>query len=160
MKIKKILTSILAITLILIIFIFSGQNGGKSISVSDNFTGRFIDKVASVINKEVSAKRKKELIYQTRFIVRKTAHFTLYFTLGILIYLLLSFYKFNHRIFMSILICFTLACCDEYHQLFVVGRTARFYDCIVDTLGSTTSIVILNLFEKIRKNINKKRLSI
>lgn len=112
MKIKKILTCILIITLILIIFIFSGQTGGKSISVSDKFTGRLIDKAASVMNKEVSAERKKEIIYKTRFIVRKKAHFTLYFTLGILIFLLLSFYKFNHRIFMSILICFTLACCD------------------------------------------------
>lgn len=153
---KKIIIYIFLIILIVAIFLFSGQTGGNSIKTSDEFTGKIIDKVASITGKEISIQTKKRLIYKTRFIVRKAAHFTLYFTLGIIVYLLLTIYNVKQRLIISSLICFVFACCDEFHQLFIVGRTARFYDCLVDTLGSITSLLIIGIIIKIKEKIDEK----
>lgn len=152
---KIILTTILAV-LSIIIFMFSNQAGSSSINTSDKFASKVIDKVYEVTNKEITPKEKKKLIIKTRFIVRKIAHFTLYFTLGLIVYLLLLSHNVKHSVILSIIICFLFGCVDEIHQYFVPGRTARFYDCIVDTLGSMTSIYLLYFSKKIKSLLTKK----
>lgn len=160
MKIKvPILIAILLIVSI-IIYLFSNQAGIKSINTSDKFASKIIDKVCEVTNKEITPKEKKKLIVKTRFTVRKIAHFTLYFTLGIIVYLLLISLNVKHSIILSIVICFLFGCIDEIHQYFVPGRTARIYDCIVDTLGSMASIYILYFFRKIKHNLKNKKIQI
>ena len=126
------------------------QIGKKSESTSDAFTSTIIDKVSSITNKDIKETKKKDIIESTRFIVRKTAHFSIYFILGIIIYLLLCTYSINKVVLISIIICFIFGGLDEIHQIFIPGRTARFYDCIIDTLGSSTSILILYGSSKIR----------
>lgn len=153
---KKIfLTTILAV-LSIIIFMFSNQAGSSSINTSDKFASKVIDKVYEVANKEITPKEKKKLIIKTRFIVRKIAHFTLYFTLGLIVYLLLLSHNVKHSVILSIIICFLFGCVDEIHQYFVPGRTARVYDCIVDTLGSMTSIYLVYFSKKIKSLLTKK----
>lgn len=151
-KVKRVILYLLLILILLIVFIFSGENGQKSNNTSDAFTGNIIDKVSNITNKEISDNKKKDIIINTRFIVRKAAHFSIYFILGIIIYLILSTYNINKILIISIMICFTLGCLDEFHQVFIPGRTARFYDCIIDTLGSSTGIIILDIYIKIRRN--------
>lgn len=152
---KIILTTILAV-LSIIIFMFSNQAGSSSINTSDKFASKVIDKVYEVANKEITLKEKKKLIIKTRFIVRKIAHFTLYFTLGLIVYLLLLSHNVKHSVILSIIICFLFGCVDEIHQYFVPGRTARVYDCIVDTLGSMTSIYLVYFSQKIKSLLTKK----
>lgn len=152
---KIILTTILAV-LSIIIFMFSNQAGSSSINTSDKFASKVIDKVYEVANKEITPKEKKKLIIKTRFIVRKIAHFTLYFTLGLIVYLLLLSHNVKHSVILSIIICFLFGCVDEIHQYFVPGRTARVYDCIVDTLGSMTSIYLVYFSQKIKSLLTKK----
>lgn len=152
---KIILTTILAV-LSIIIFMFSNQAGSSSINTSDKFASKVIDKVYEVTNKEITPKEKKKLIIKTRFIVRKIAHFTLYFTLGLIVYLLLLSHNVKHSVILSIIICFLFGCVDEIHQYFVPGRTARVYDCIVDTLGSMTSIYLVYFSQKIKSLLTKK----
>lgn len=152
---KIILTTILAV-LSIIIFMFSNQAGSSSINTSDKFASKVIDKVYEVTNKEITPKEKKKLIIKTRFIVRKIAHFTLYFTLGLIVYLLLLSHNVKHSVILSIIICFLFGCVDEIHQYFVPGRTARVYDCIVDTLGSMTSIYLVYFSKKIKSLLTKK----
>ena len=40
----------------------------------------------------------------------------------------------------SIFLAFLYACSDEIHQLFIVGRTGRVLDVIIDTLGASTGV--------------------
>lgn len=152
---KIILITILAV-LSIIIFMFSNQAGSSSINTSDKFASKVIDKVYEVTNKEITPKEKKKLIIKTRFTVRKIAHFTLYFTLGLIVYLLLLSHNVKHSVILSIIICFLFGCADEIHQYFVPGRTARIYDCIVDTLGSMTSIYLVYFSRKIKYFLTKK----
>ena len=156
-KVKRAILYILLLLILSTIFIFSGENGQKSNNTSDAFTGSIIDKVSNITNKEISDNKKKDIIINTRFIVRKAAHFSIYFILGIIVYLILSTYNINKVLIISIIICFILGCLDEFHQVFIAGRTARFYDCIIDTLGSSTGIIILDICNRIRK---KKQISV
>ena len=150
-KTKRIILFIILIIEILTIFIFSNEPGKKSESTSDSFASSVIDKVTSITNKDITETKKKDLIVNTRFIVRKSAHFTIYFILGITIYLLLETYNIKGIIILSIIICLIFGSIDEVHQIFIPGRTARIYDCIIDTIGGTCGIYLLVAIEKIRK---------
>lgn len=158
MKTKTTILITILIIISIIIFLFSAEAGNKSINTSDQFASKIIDKIYEVANKEITPKEKKKLITKTRFVVRKIAHFTLYFTLGIIVYLLLLSFNVKHSIILSIVICFLFGCIDEIHQYFVPGRTARFFDCIVDTLGSMTSIYILYFLRKIKHHLKSKKI--
>ena len=155
MKIKRIGLFVLFIILILIIFVFSNQNGVKSEATSDKFTSKVVDVVGSVSKKEI--KNKDKIIINARFMVRKLAHFTLYFMLGIIAYLLLNTFIDKKVILISIILCLMFAIADEIHQLFLDGRTAKVYDVLIDTVGSSSAIYLTYF---IRKIINKKKLKL
>lgn len=148
---KRSILFCLLILIMLIIFSFSNQKGSDSNKTSDIFTGAVIDKVTNVANKEISEQKRNSLILKSRLIVRKSAHFFLYFVLGGVVYLLLKSYNIKRSFLISIAICFIFAGTDEIHQSFLADRTASFGDCIIDTLGSTASIFILKIIEKKKK---------
>ena len=75
MKVKRIILFSLILILLGIIFVFSNENGIKSNKTSDAFTEKIIDKVTKT---EISDEEKQSIIIQTRRLVRKSAHFTLY----------------------------------------------------------------------------------
>ena len=81
-----------------------------------------------------------------------------YFILGILSFLVVKDYSINKKLIIySLLICFLYACSDEFHQLFVYGRSAEIKDVLIDSFGSLTSILLCNfiyLKSKIKK-VNK-----
>ena len=83
--------------------------------------------------------------------VRKIAHATIYFVLAILFYLFLTSMKVDRKkaIFWTIAFCFLYSTTDEVHQTFVMERTGRLLDCIIDTLGaSIASIFIYKIMRK------------
>ena len=57
-------------------------------------------------------------------------------------------------IILSILICTLYSISDEFHQLFISGRSGKITDCIYDIFGSTIGISIVYLIN--RKNITKR----
>ena len=156
MKSKRMIYTTLLILWMLIIFMFSNQDSTKSESTSDKLTGTVIDTVEVVTKEEISEDKKDILIEDSRFIVRKTAHFTLYFILGILSYLTIKSYGVKRVVLLSILFCFIYACSDEFHQMFLDGRTPKILDILIDTIGSSVGIYLLIIFnEKILKKDNK-----
>ena len=76
-------------------------------------------------------------------IIRKLAHFTEYFILGLLVYNMI--YSYNKKAYISIVICILYAISDEIHQIFVEGRSAEVLDVIIDTAGSSLGILICKL---------------
>jgi VanZ family protein len=132
---------------------FSNQKSVNSLKISDNLTKNTINTVSKVTKKEV--KNESKVIRDSRFIVRKTAHFTLYFILGVLIYLTLTEYGINkHLIIFCILFCFIYAISDEIHQLLTHDRTFRKLDILIDTIGSSIGIIITKkISKKHRKNL-------
>ena len=101
MNLNRIILTSLLITWMIVIFMFSNQNATKSESTSDKVTSTVIDTVEVVTKEEITEDKKEVLIEDTRFVVRKTAHFTLYFILGVLTYLTLKSYSIKKIVIFS-----------------------------------------------------------
>lgn len=148
---KKVFKLMLLILWMILIFCFSNQRADDSSKLSDGV----IVKVASIFVKDnLTDNKKNELIDKYTFIIRKTAHFSVYLILGILSINLLSSFNIKRIIMLSSLFCFIYACTDEYHQLFVMGRSCEMRDVLIDTLGSFVGILI---YYKIKLYINKRQ---
>ncbi|MCA0227924.1 VanZ family protein [Patescibacteria group bacterium] len=77
------------------------------------------------------------------FIVRKAAHISAYFVLGILLFNLIKEYDLGVKkmIFISTAIAMLYACTDEVHQMFVPGRSGEVRDVLIDTAGAAVGVV-------------------
>lgn len=142
MKIKSIIYTTLLFIWMIVIFSFSNQNAINSQSTSDKVASSIVDTTEVITKQEIPKEDKEDFIEDTRVLVRKSAHFTLYFILGILVYLTFTSYSIPRTIIFSIIFCFLYACSDEIHQMFSDGRTAKILDILIDTCGSCLAISI------------------
>ena len=143
---RRVIYTLLLITWMIIIFLFSNQGSLNSIRLSDKLTQKTINTVNKVTGKEV--KDESKTVINNRFIIRKAAHFTLYFILGVLVYQTLSSYGVKKYILVySVLFCLVYASSDEIHQLFN-DRTFRKLDIFIDTLGGLTGSTLIHFFTK------------
>lgn len=93
------------------------------------------------------------------FIVRKCAHFLEYMILGFLIInLLKNDFKLQHVLLFAIMGVFLYACTDEFHQLFVPGRSGNFRDVIIDTSGGVLSAILFGLKRVFSEQIKYRNL--
>jgi len=77
------------------------------------------------------------------FLVRKTAHFSEYFILYLLMYnVVKEEFKIGKAILISVLGVFLYACTDEFHQTFIIGREGRFRDVLIDTCGGISAAFV------------------
>jgi len=94
------------------------------------------------------------------FLVRKSAHITAYFILGVLIFNIVKDYKYKsiYAISISIGMAFLYAVSDEFHQSFVPGRSCELRDVIIDTTASIVGVCLFYLLCKVcRTCINNKK---
>lgn len=92
------------------------------------------------------------------FIVRKAAHIFIYFVLGILVYNVVKDYKFSRSctILLSIVFVLGYASFDEFHQLFISGRSGEPRDVAIDTVAGSLGVLIYYFTHK-TIHIRKKR---
>lgn len=140
---KKNIFLILLIIWLCVIFFFSNQSGELSIKQSDTLIYKITDIVST---KDV--KEKESISTKWTFYVRKTAHFLEYFVLGLIIYIVLDLRKVKYILTNAIIFSILCASLDEIHQLFVIGRTAKILDVIIDTIGSSLAIIVANFIKK------------
>lgn len=146
MKVVKVCFLVLWMALI---FSFSNQKDVDSSKISDSFIDRTVVKIYKIFNENITKEKENEIIEKYTYPIRKFAHYTLYFILGILSFLVVKDYSINKKLIIySLLICFLYACSDEFHQLFIIGRSASIKDVIIDTFGSFCSISIFYIFNK------------
>ena len=147
---KKIILAILVILWMGLIFFFSNQKSVQSDKVSNGVISKVIDVIEHIKGSEFTD-NELDMIYDYAVTpVRKTAHFLIYTVLGILVFNLIKQYKAKIKeiIIISILICLFYACIDEFHQLFVYGRSGELRDVLIDTLGSIFGIFIIYMIIK------------
>ena len=72
---KKYFLVILLVFWLLVIFLFSNQTASKSQSTSDKVASDIVGVVETVTKNEIKKDKKENIIENTRFLVRKTAHF-------------------------------------------------------------------------------------
>lgn len=91
------------------------------------------------------------------FLVRKSAHITAYFILGLLTVNVLRLYKLRIRSMVIIASVFVLlyAISDEFHQQFVPGRSSEARDVMIDT---TAGVVGVGLYTLVEARLRTRRL--
>ncbi len=111
-----------------VLFFFSGQSGPESNAVSSGFT----EMILSVLHIELTATQ----LASFHVVVRKMAHFGLFFLLGL--GLMGLFYKFSLKrgIPMTVALSVAVAAANEYHQLLGGTRTASIKDVCLDSGGA------------------------
>lgn len=155
---KKIIKYILLIFWMGLIFSFSNQPAIESDVVSDGVMAKVINIVEKITNYEFSDNQLNNIYEYGIGPLRKCAHLTIYFILGMLFYLVLKEYNLNDKklIALSIICSIIYACSDEIHQLFIIGRSGEFKDVIIDTLGSILGILVIKkslvIYEKVFKH--------
>jgi len=136
---KKILSWTSVILWLLLIFYFSHQPATESKRLSTEVTNSVVKTAQKV------APEKKLDVGALHHIVRKNAHFFLYFVLGVLVFnALKSSCSAGKGILIggSFLFCVSYAMSDEFHQLFVSGRGAQLSDVLIDSAGAGVGIVL------------------
>ena len=150
---KKILYTTLLILWMLMMFMFSSQNGSLSDKTSGGITGVITHIVQNIFNIENNIKI--TILSDFKKIVRKTAHFTAYALGGILAYCTYNSYKKIKLEDLKYIVIFMIlyAISDEIHQYFVPGRSAEIRDVLIDVLGANIGILLINrIFELGGKN--------
>lgn len=173
MKKSKLLYFIPVLLWMAVIFWFSANNGDNSSLQSGKVSYMVASVVDKALNLDMSDVERMDFSHSISFIVRKTAHFTEYFILGLLLYIAISMnfgavmemkdlkWKFGYilkmRYFFPVLIVFFYAMTDEIHQYFVPDRCCSFKDVLIDTAGGFTGILIVIIIRYIRGRIAYNR---
>jgi VanZ family protein len=87
---------------------------------------------------------------------RKCVHFVNYFVLGLLLFRALRGPNRGWALrwaLLAILLAFTYAASDEYHQSFEAGRGPSAMDALLDTAGASTAQAILWAFLRTRERL-------
>ena len=161
-KFKVITWLAIAIIWMGVIFNFSSmdtnESNGKSVKTIDTI----LEKTFEITNKVKitdtdSHSLAIELSQKLNRPLRKVAHASIYFVLGILLIIFLKFCHVKKYYLYSLIISFLYACTDEIHQLFIPGRSGRPIDVLIDTSGSLFGIIIYYIiyqkFNKSNKNL-------
>ncbi len=127
-----------------LIFCLSAQAAEQSKMLSGGLTSYVIEiarTVAPWINFDAE---------QLQHLIRKTAHFSAYLVLSILI--INAQKKSGLRgvkvIYLALSICVLYAVSDEAHQLYVSGRSAQITDVLIDSAGATLGSVLYRIFSR------------
>ena len=134
----------------LVIFLFSSDNG----NLSSKKSNELIIRISEVLTGEdLDEETEKLYIKKYELSIRKIAHFSIYFILGLLLISLISEYRIiDYKcLLLGIILSFLYACSDEVHQLFVVGRSGNIIDVFIDTFGSTGGIYLYYFIYKLRR---------
>lgn len=119
---------------ICVIFSFSLQNGEESGQLSGGIVSWIIETFSLTTFMEID---------NIHFFVRKTAHFTEYFILGVMSILTLLQTKFSTKKIVAFFFCIIIASLDETIQLFVGGRAGQLMDVVLDSTGSLCGILFI-----------------
>lgn len=134
-----------------VIFCFSAQPGDESAVLS----GRLAEialRAAEWLGIGRDLDREEEIELLT-VILRKGAHITEYVILCIS--LLAAFFcsqrRKTGRPWIVLGIVFLYACSDEFHQLFVAGRSGKFTDVLIDCIGAAVLCILLAVRRRRRR---------
>ena len=148
MKSKKLFYVLIAFIWMITIFSFSNKNSTTSNNTSKKLIYNVVSLYENISGHNID---KNKVINKLNYPIRKLAHFSLYFLLGIIIYQLVNCFNVKYKF----LICFLYATGDEVHQLFVAGRSSRILDVFIDTSGSISSLIIMQLLNNFYNSLHR-----
>lgn len=135
---KRYICPVLLVMLMIFIFCMSAQPADESTMTSTQFCLA----AARLLFRDFtnwSADAQENAVEGLSFIVRKTAHFSEYALMGFLWYIWLKNKRWNVLISLGATVIYAMT--DEFHQLFVPGRSGELRDVLVDSAGGAAGIL-------------------
>jgi VanZ family protein len=93
------------------------------------------------------------MIKITDFIVRKLAHVALFFTLAFFALKAVRYWRWQYLAAWAFAAVYGMT--DEWHQLYVPGRSGKVGDVLIDAAGAMICIAIVYLWDKRRQKSKK-----
>ena len=148
----KIILWTLVVSLMAFIFVMSAEPAVESSETS----GRTLKIIFGIIYpgfRDLNGEQQQKIIEQNQHFIRKTAHFTLYTVMGILVSLAVAQHikKFS---LISYAIGTLYAVTDEIHQLYVPGRSGQISDVLLDSSGVLLGCIIIFI---LYRYVNRKK---
>ena len=147
-----------AVIIMAVIFYFSSKpatiSGENSLTISQTLLKAYEDITDLPYGESV----RQQALLELDHIVRKTAHFIEYAILAAAwVFHFMIRGKGNRFVAgLSILLTSFYAASDEFHQIFVAGRSGQITDVLLDTCGAATgALLFLSLIIIIKKHWNK-----
>lgn len=150
-KLRCVITFVPMIIMMIIIFLFSAKNGTESSKASGETVSVMITFFEKIPVLQLESLDRAALSALMELPVRKMAHMLEYAILLATIYIPINInfqITLRNKAIISYIIAVLYAASDEIHQLFVVGRSGRVTDVLIDSIGVTVSLVILVLITK------------
>ncbi|MBR4473163.1 MAG: VanZ family protein [Oscillospiraceae bacterium] len=145
---RLILFGSLTLLMMLVIFLFSAQEGTDSGSLSkwlaESAFGRALLRILPRLSDQ-----------GVEHDLRKYAHMAEYTMLAIPAFGFFCELLLRRKVWpaflTALLFCFLYACSDEFHQLFVPGRAGLFSDVLIDMVGVLFGLMFASLVHALRK---------
>ena len=143
--------------------VVTGPNGGGKSTLAKLIAGIEKPSSGSIWFDGEDITEKTARFEEVNLILRKLGHACGYLLLSAAVMAALSQFSLplKRRLWIALLICVFCACCDEFHQLFVDGRTGQLLDVFWDSCGTIigleySCLVILKHQERKRNVKNEK----
>ena len=162
MNIKRKTFLILILLVASFIFYLSNAPAKKSGSDSSNIIKSTIKTGISITNKigltdyhptDMDIKNITKKINEP---LRECMHAIMYFVLALILIIFLNTCNFKRIYLVTIIACLLYAITDEFHQIFVEGRSWEFIDLLLDSLGIFLACILFKIINElaiIRKKI-------
>lgn len=133
----------ITIIIMIVIFMFSSQNGTQSSQISGSLQNSIIELLKEYI-------KIPQAFWLGGLLIRKAAHISIYFLLSISFYIGFTnnYEKLYKRNLNTALFSILYSMTDEFHQTFVVGRSGRISDVFIDFLGCVIALIICSFCSK------------
>ena len=135
------------------------MNNELSNTKSKDTINTIVESSVVVTNKDISKDNLNSIVNDLNKSLRKCMHSFVFFILVILF--INAFNNSNIRSYkcylFSIVLSFIYACFDEFHQLYVTGRTGQLMDIGIDMIGVLFGVLVIYNY---RLLVEEKRLSI
>lgn len=147
------LTLIPILLILVMMYLLSAQNA----ETSANLSGGIVVRILRILHPDYPALPESEqlsLLETWSFLVRKAAHFTEFFILGVFTCLHGMFGSGKRIPAFAVLFCALAAVSDEVHQMFVDGRGPGVGDVLLDTAAASAAVCLIWLLARRRHRKN------
>lgn len=151
---KKLFDILLVICWAILIFILSNVTAVKSSSDSSNIimnTLNILIKLTNTIgitNYNPDVETLESIVKSLNNPLREFMHFFVYYVLSVLLIVALKRLNVKKVYIITFIICTIYAFSDEFHQLFIDGRTWEIIDLVLDTMGCITGCIFMKIISK------------
>lgn len=142
---NKLLAVIFVACWMMLIFFLSHQPASVSSGLSSGITEFLLRFTIDIFPGSESH------VEEFHTLVRKNAHFIAYLILGVLLVNALGRWKDlrKEKLMIAFVIAVFYAATDEFHQLFIDGRSGELRDVGIDSAGAATGIVMCWLIDRV-----------